>query len=177
MVVLSPADYHEARAMARALPHYPQPTYIRLTKGETPLLFTENMKFKIGPAKLMRTGFDGVILTTGAMLHEALAATRLLENELSIAVIHFPTIKPLDKAMVWEAAQKFKKVVTIEEHQLAGGFGASIAEVLSEHLPTPILRLGVDDQFGESGSREELLKKHGLDAQSIARAVKAFIES
>ncbi|MCL1929796.1 transketolase family protein [Candidatus Saccharibacteria bacterium] len=175
MSVFSPADWAEAKALARKLPGYKRPAYVRMQRGAFPVIFQETDKFAIGRAKQVRTGRDIAILTTGSMLHNVLkAAERLSAKGIEAEVLHFPTIKPLDKPAIWSAAHKFKKIVTVEEHQIDAGFGSSIAELLSEVLPTPVLRIGVKGEFGESGSYEELLKKHGLDSESIALSVKKF---
>jgi transketolase len=180
MVVLSPADYNEARTMATAVAKDPRPTYIRIERGAFPAIFPENIEFKIGPARILKTTDPRrksvVIFTTGSMAASCLdAAARLASKNIAAAVIHFPTIKPLDKATVWDAARKYGRVVTVENHQRAGGFGSAVAEVLSEYLPTPVLRLGAKDALGESGTYAELLRKHGLDVGGIVRSVEKFV--
>ena len=175
MSIFSPADWAEAKALARKLPDYNHPAYVRMQRGKFPVIFSEKTEFVIGQVKRLRKGKDAVIFTTGSMLHNVLTAAEILKIQgIEVEVLHFPTIKPLDKPTVWDAANKFKKVITVEEHQIDGGFGSSIAEVLSEVLPTPLMRIGVKSLFGESGTYEELLKKHGLDAESIAFTVKKF---
>ena len=175
MSVFSPADWAEAKALARALPSYEHPAYVRIQRGKFPAIFDEKDKFVIGQAKHLREGKDAAVLTTGSLLHYVLEAAKILQNQgIEVEVLHFPTIKPLDARAVLDVAEKFTKIVTIEEHQIDGGFGSSIAEFLSENLPITLLRLGVKGEFGESGSHEELLEKHDLNPESIALSVKKF---
>ena len=177
MVVLAPGDAHEAELMAAAMVADSWPNYVRLPRADMPL-FLNQATFEIGKSYTLRQGTDVALLGTGTMTYQLLLAAEILANQHSIQaeVIHFPTIKPLDEAAVLGAAQKCGRVVTVEEGQIAGGFGSSVAELLSEQLPVKVKRIGINDVFGESGSMAELWQKHGLDIDSIVRSVVNFLQ-
>ena len=177
MVVLAPGDAYEAKLMAAVMATDSRPNYVRLPRADMPL-FLNQATFEIGKSYTLRQGTDVALLGTGTMTYQLLLAAEMLANQHSIQaeVIHFPTIKPLDEIAVLSAAQKCGCVVTAEEGQIAGGFGSAVAEVLSERLPVPLLRLGVQDAFGESGTMQELWQKHGLDEQSLAAKITDFIQ-
>jgi len=177
MVVLAPGDAHESKLMAAAMVADSRPNYVRLPRADVPL-FLNQATFEIGKAYVLREGKDVALLGTGTMTCQLLLAAEILANQHSIQaeVVHFPTIKPLDEAAVLGAAQKCGRVVTAEEGQIAGGFGSSVAELLSEHLPVKVKRIGVDNVFGESGKTSELWQKHGLDIDSIVRSVVNFLQ-
>ncbi len=177
MVVLAPGDAHEAELMAAAMVADSWPNYVRLPRANTPL-FLNQATFEIGKSYTLRQGTDVALLGTGTMTYQLLLAAEILVNRHNIQaeVIHFPTIKPLDEAAVLGAAQKCGRVVTAEEGQIAGGFGSSVAELLSEQLPVKVKRIGINDVFGESGSMAELWQKHGLDIDSIVRSVVNFLQ-
>ena len=171
MVVLAPGDAHEAEMMAAVMVADPQPNYVRLPRTDVPLFLDGAVA--IGQASVLRQGTDVALLGTGVMTYQLLmAAEQLAYAGVQAEVVHFSTIKPLDEAAVVAAAQKCGRVVTAEEGQIAGGFGSAAAEVLSEKLPVKIKRIGVRDQFGESGSVAELWQKHGLDVEAVVRHVK-----
>lgn len=177
MVVLAPGDAHEAKLMAASMAGDKRPNYVRLPREKMPL-FLRRATFEIGKSYTLRQGTDVALLGTGTMTCQLLLAAKMLANQHSIQaeVVHFPTIKPLDEAAVLGAAQKCGRVVTAEEGQIAGGFGSSVAELLSEHLPVKVKRIGVDNVFGESGKTSELWQKHGLDIDSIVRSVVNFLQ-
>ena len=177
MVVLAPGDAHEAKLMAAAMVADSRPNYVRLPRADMPL-FLNQATFEIGKSYTLRQGTDVALLGTGTMTYQLLLAAEILANQHSIQaeVIHFPTIKPLDEAAVLSAAQKCGRVVTAEEGQIAGGFGSSVAELLSEQLPVKVKRIGVNDVFGESGSMVELWQKHGLDVNSVVSSVVDFLQ-
>ena len=177
MVVLAPGDANEAKLMAAAMAGDKRPNYVRLPREKTPL-FLNQSTFEIGKSYTLRRGKDVALFGTGVMTYQLLSAAEKLANEYDIQaeVIHFPTIKPLDEDAILNAAQKCQAVITAEEGQIAGGFGSAVAEVLSERLPVPLLRLGVQDAFGESGTMQELWQKHGLDDQSLAAKITDFIQ-
>ncbi len=177
MVVLAPGDAHEAELMAAAMVADSRPNYVRLPRADMPL-FLNQATFEIGKSYTLRQGTDVALLGTGTMTYQLLLVAEILANQHSIQaeVVHFPTIKPLDEAAVLGAAQKCGRVVTAEEGQIAGGFGSSVAELLSEQLPVKVKRIGVNDMFGESGSMVELWQKHGLDIDSIVRSVVNFFQ-
>ena len=177
MVVLAPGDAHEAELMAAAMVADLRPNYVRLPRADMPL-FLGYDNFEIGKSYTLRQGTDVALLGTGTMTYQLLLAAEILANQHSVQaeVIHFPTIKPLDEAAVLSAAQKCGCVVTAEEGQIAGGFGSSVAELLSEQLPVKVKRIGINDMFGESGSMVELWQKHGLDVGSVVSSVVDFLQ-
>jgi transketolase, central region len=177
MVVLAPGDAHEAELMAAAMVADLRPNYVRLPRADMPL-FLNQATFEIGKSYTLRQGTDVALLGTGTMTYQLLLVAEILANQHSIQaeVVHFPTIKPLDEAAVLSAAQKCGCVVTAEEGQVAGGFGSSVAELLSEQLPVKVKRIGVNDMFGESGSMAELWQKHGLDVGSVVSSVVDFLQ-
>lgn len=177
MVVLSPADYNEAKAMAHTLAKDKRPTYVRIMRGQFPLIFPEEIDFHIGPARQIRAGKDVAIFSTGSILSNVLDAAEMLADQgISATVYHFPTIKPLDTTTILFTAHKYNKIVTVEEHQIAAGFGSAVLEELAENSAVKLLRIGVKDSFGESGTYEELLQKHGLDTKSISKKIKKFLK-
>lgn len=164
--VYSPADYNEAFALAKYLATTKKPAYIRIMRGEFPKLFPDNYKF--APQKLVYLQKPigknrPLVLSTGAITHNVREA---LEG-LNATHIHIPTIKPLNAHDLYEYARDASMIITVEEHQIAGGFGSAIVETFAPHLQIPVHILGVKDQFGESGAYDELLKKHRLDAGSL----------
>jgi transketolase, central region len=177
MVVLAPGDANEAKLMAAAMAGDKRPNYVRLPREKTPL-FLNQTTFEIGKSYSLRQGKNVALLGTGVMTYQLLKAAEKLAKEYNIQaeVIHFPTVKPLDEEAVLDVAQKCQAVITAEEGQIAGGFGSSVAEVLSENLPVKMKRIGVNDMFGESGKMSELWQKHGLDVNSIVRSVVNFLQ-
>lgn len=177
MVVLAPGDANEAKLMAAAMAGDKRPNYVRLPREKTPL-FLNQMTFEIGKSYSLRQGKNVALLGTGVMTYQLLKAAEKLAKEYDIQaeVIHFPTVKPLDEEVVLDVAQKCQAVITAEEGQIAGGFGSSVTELLSEKLPVKMKRIGVDDVFGESGKMSELWQKHGLDVDSIVRSVVNFLQ-
>ena len=177
MVVLAPGDANEAKLMAAAMAGDKRPNYVRLPREKT-ALFLNQSTFEIGKSYTLRCGKDVALFGTGVMTYQLLLAAEKLANEYGIQaeVIHFPTIKPLNEDAILDAAQKCQAVITAEEGQIAGGFGSSVAEVLSENLPVKMKRIGVNDTFGESGKMSELWKKHGLDVDSITHGVVDFLQ-
>ena len=177
IVVLAPGDANEANLMAAAMAGDKRPNYVRLPREKT-ALFLNQSTFEIGKSYTLRRGKDVALFGTGVMTYQLLLAAEKLANEYDIQaeVIHFPTIKPLDEGAVLDAAQKCQAVITAEEGQIVGGFGSSVAEILSENLPVKMKRIGVNDTFGESGKMSELWKKHGLDVDSIVCSVVNFLQ-
>ena len=175
MVVMSPADDVEARAMVKAAYEYVGPVYIRFGRAAVPVVHEEGMKFEIGKGEVMRDGADVAIIANGLMVYEALvAAEELAQAGINAMVINMATIKPLDDELVLEAARKCGRVITCEEHSVIGGLGEAVCSLLSEKLPTPVRRIGVNDVFGESGPAAALLKKYGLSAENIVNVAKDF---
>jgi transketolase len=171
MVVLAPCDSIEAAKATLAMAADKRPNYIRLAREATPVLTTDETPFQIGRAYIFKEGKDVSLIATGTMTHQALvAAEALAKDDIAAEVVHVPTIKPLDYAVILDSAARTKHVVTIEEGQIFGGLGGAVAEVLGENLPTPMLRVGMNDRFGESGRPDELLKHFGLTSSHIAMA-------
>jgi len=173
MAVISPADDLETRQATFALADQPGPAYLRLGRLPVPRLLPDDYRFLVGRAVTLRSGGEVVLLATGHMVWKALEAAELLARDrVQAGVINVSTIKPLDEAAVKEAAAKAGLIVTVEEHSIIGGLGSAVAEVLAETRPAcPLLRLGVRDQFGESGLADELLEKHGLQPEGIRASV------
>ena len=168
MVVMCPADDVEARKMVEAAYEYVGPVYMRFGRSATPVFHDENYTFKIGKGELIQDGKDVAIIATGIMVPEAIeAGKKLAEEGISAMVINMATIKPIDEEMVLNAAKKCGKIVTVEEHSIIGGLGEAVCAVLSEKHPTPVKRIGVNDEFGHSGPAGELLKAFGLCADNI----------
>ncbi len=178
MTVLSPCDVEEARKATIAAAHTPGPVYIRLARANTPLMTTSETPYQLGRAELFFGGPIGsrrsevVVFATGPLLFHALTAARHVEQEVAVTVINVHTIKPLDRETVVAAAKEAGAVVTVEEHQIMGGMGSAIAELLSSECPVPIEFVGVRDLFGQSGEPGELLEHYGLAAPHIEKAIK-----
>lgn len=169
MKVVVPADYEQAKKATRAIALDASPTYLRLGRAGFPSFTLADTEFELGKANVYKEGTDVTIIACGIMVHEALLAAKMLElKEISAEVINVHTIKPLDTQTIIKSAQKTKKVITVEEHQISGGLGGAVSECLSEHYPVPIKRLGVADSFGESAEPQELLEKFGLTKENIA---------
>jgi transketolase len=170
MVVLAPGDYVEAKKATLLMVTDKRPNYMRVTREATPIITTDKTPFEIGKAYVFRAGSDITIFSTGTMTAQALEAADILaKQEINAEVVHVPTLKPLDGPTILASAKKTGLVITVEEGQINGGLGGAVAELLSEHQPTPVFRIGMQDHFGESGKPEELLKHFGLDAESIAK--------
>ena len=178
MVVLNPADDVEARAAIKAAYEHVGPVYIRLGRLAVPVLNDEeNYTFEIGKGVVLKEGTDVTIFATGLEVYESVLAAEMLEKDgISAEVVNIHTIKPIDKELVIASATKTGKVVTVEEHFTTGGLGSAVCEVLSENAPTKVLRIGINDVFGESGPALELIHKYELDAEGIYKKVKAFVK-
>lgn len=175
MVVVSPSDYEQAKLATRAIAHHYGPCYLRLSREPSPV-FTYNISnFELGKAQILKEGRDVTFLATGPITYNALKAAFMLEDQYSVEVINVHTIKPIDVETIVRSAQKTKRIVTIEEHQVIGGLGGAVSELLSEHYPTQVLRIGMDDKFGQSGKAQELLDFYGLSVEKIINKVKQFL--
>lgn len=169
MVVVAPADSIEAEKATAAIAGNGKPTYIRLAREKSPVFTTPETPFELGKAYVLKEGTNLAIMATGSSTYHALHAAYLLEKDgIHAEVVHVPTIKPLDAHTILASAHKCGRVLTVEEAQVAAGFGSAVAELLSEQLPMPVKRLGMQDRFGESGAPAELLKKFGLTGDAIA---------
>ena len=171
MIVVVPADSIEAKKATIAIAKNGKPSYLRLSRDKTPVITTENSPFEIGKAEVLNQGKDVTIIACGQMVYIALKVAKDLEDQIKVRVINCHTIKPLDTKTILNAAEETGAIVTVEEHQIAGGMGSAIAEVVSESFPVPIKRIGIEDSFGESGTPQELMKKFGLTEENIKKAV------
>ena len=171
MVVLSPADDVEARAAVIAAYNYQGPVYLRFSRLATPVFHDpETYEFQIGKGEKLTDGYDIAVISTGLMTNEALRAAVLAKRQgMNVRVINMPTIKPIDEEIILTAARECGRIITVEEHSIIGGLGEAVCAVLSEKLPTPVRRVGVQDKFGCSGPAWDLLKLYGLDAATICK--------
>ncbi len=176
LVVLAPCDSREADQATRAMAEYHGPVYMRLTREKTPV-FTSAAPFVIGKAHHVAAGHDVTLVAAGPVAYEALQAAALLKKQaITCDIILTPTIKPLDRATVLQSVERTHAVVTIEEHQISGGLGGAVAELLAEYCPVPLERVGMPDTFGESGAPLELWAKYGLDRHAIVAAVERIMK-
>jgi len=176
MVVINPCDYNQTKAATLAIAEYEGPVYLRFGRPTVPNFTPADKKFEIGKAILLNEGKDVSIFATGHLVWKAIeAGERLAELGIDAEVINITTIKPLDVEAVINSAKKTRCIVTAEEHQMNGGLGDSIAQLLSRELPTPLEMVAVNDSFGESGTPDQLMTKYGLDAVNIVDAVKRVI--
>lgn len=176
MVVINPSDDVEAKAAVKAAYEHQGPVYLRFGRLAVPVINdTEDYKFELGKGVVLREGKDVTIIASGLPVANCLeAAEQLAADGIDAKVINIHTIKPLDEELIVAAAKETGKVVTVEEHSVIGGLGSAVCDVLSEQAPTRVLKIGINDTFGESGPAVELVKKYGLDAESIYQKVKAF---
>ncbi|MCD4695528.1 MAG: transketolase family protein [Bacteroidales bacterium] len=177
MMVISPCDATQARiATIKAINETKGPVYIRFGREAVPNFTLADQDFEIGKGQLLKDGNDISIIATGHMVWEALQAAYQLEKEgINARVVNIHTIKPIDEKIIVKAARETKAIITVEEHQIMGGFGSAVAEVVVKHHPVPMDFVGMDDTFGESGKPEELMEKYGLTAGNIVTKVKNFI--
>ena len=176
MIVLQPCDAVEAEKMVFALADYNGPSYMRMHRNAVPVIHSQDYKFEIGKGEILKQGKDAVIFATGTLVHESLKAAEILEKEnINVYVVNIHTIKPLDVNLVIDLAKKTNCVITAEDHNVIGGLGGAVAEVLSENYPCIMKRIGLQDRYAESGKPDELYKKYGLDAGSIAEEVMKFV--
>ena len=178
MVVMTPADDVEARAMVKAAYEYVGPVYMRMGRAAVPVFHDpETYHFEIGKGETLRDGTDVAIIATGLMVQESLAAAETLAQEgISARVINLATIKPLDEELVLKAARECSAVVTCEEHSVIGGLGEAVCGLLAEQCPTRVIRVGVEDKFGCSGPAAEVLKLYGLSAENVAEKARKIVK-
>ena len=177
MTVINPCDYNQTKAATIAIAEHHGPVYLRFGRPTVPVFTDPNQKFEIGKAVIFNEGNDVSIFCTGHLVWKAIEAGELLAAAgINADIINIHTIKPLDAKAVLDSVRKTKCVVTAEEHQLNGGLGDSIAQLLAQQLPTPIEMVGVNDSFGESGTPDELMVKYGLDAKNIVAAVQKIMK-
>ncbi len=178
MIVMNPADAVSAKEAVLKASEYVGPVYIRLGRSKVPVIYDDkDYKFEIGKGHLLEDGDDATIVATGVMVKKALQASEKLKEEgINVRVIDIHTIKPIDKDIIVNAAKETGAIVTAEEHNIIGGLGSAVAEVISENHPVPMKRVGVNDCFGESGNGEELLQKYGLTVVNIVKFIKEVID-
>ena len=177
MVIINPADDVEAKAAVKAAVEHDGPVYLRFGRLGVPVIFDENYKFELGKGVMLNDGTDVTIIATGLMVEAAINAEKMLKAEgISARVVNIHTIKPIDRDIIIKAAKDTGAVVTCEEHNIIGGLGSAVAEVLSEECPVPMERIGVKDEFGKSGVPAQLLKEYGLTAEDIVAAAKRVIK-
>jgi transketolase len=177
MTVINPCDFNQTRAATIAIADYKGPVYLRFGRPVIPIFTPADQKFEVGKAWMVNEGKDVSIIATGHLVWEAILAGEMLEQEgIDAEIINIHTIKPLDREAILRSAAKTHCVVTAEEHQLNGGLGDAVSQLLSRNLPTPVEMIGVNDSFGESGMPAQLMKKYGLDAASIVQSVKKVMQ-
>ncbi len=173
MVIICPADGVEAAAAVKAAYEHKGPVYLRFGRLAVPVFHEEDFTFTIGKGEIIRDGTDVAIIANGLLVYEAVkAGEALAEAGIHAMIINMSTVKPLDEALTLEAARKCGKVITCEEHSVIGGLGEAVSSLLSEKLPTPVRRIGVEDCFGESGPANDLLKAYGLTSEHIVEVAK-----
>ncbi|MBO5106366.1 MAG: transketolase family protein, partial [Clostridia bacterium] len=172
MTVLNPADDTEAKLAVKAAYEHDGPVYIRFGRLAVPVIFDEDYKFEIGKGVTLKDGNDITVIATGLMVGEALEAYEILkEKGVNARIINMPTIKPIDRDIIVKAAKETGKIVTVEEHSVIGGLGSAVCDVVCEECPVPVIKIGVNDEFGCSGPALELLKKFGLSSENIVNTV------
>lgn len=179
MIVVSPCDSVEANKAIQALLKIGKPAYIRLAREKTPVMTTLDTPFELGKSQTLWRGENPevAIIATGALVHKALVSAKKLEEMgISVSVTNLATIKPLDEESIITLAKESGAIVTVEEHQIAGGMGSAVAECLAQYVPVPVEFVGVRDQFGQSGTPDELIEHYGMGISHIMSAVKTVIE-
>lgn len=172
MTVMATSDDVQTKWAVKEIAKYQGPVYLRLARVATPVIYDENQKFEIGKMVQIGEGTDATVFATGVMVSEALKAREMLKQQgIDIRVVDVHTIKPIDKEMIVKCAKETKKLISIEDHNIIGGLGSAISEVLIEESPTKLIRMGIKDCFGRSGKAEDLLKYYKIDAQAICEIV------
>jgi transketolase len=180
MVVISPCDAIEAKKATVAISKTKEPTYLRCTRNDTPLITTKDTPFDIGKAHILFKPENGLaqvgIIATGPVLYDALmAAKKMSDDGIKVKVMNLSTIKPLDKESIVELAKETRNIITIEDHQISGGMGSAVAECLAEFYPTKIKFMGINDSFGQSGESSELARYYKIDIESIIETIKKLV--
>lgn len=172
MTVIVPADCKECEEVIKYAAIHKGPMYIRIARTNVPDIFDEDYKFDLNKARILRDGKDVTIVTNGETLAEVIECAQILEKSgIDAQIIHMPVVKPLDNGTMLEAAKKTNFVVTVENHSIIGGLGSAVCEVLSENLPTPVYRIGVNDEFGQSGEQRLLMDFYGLTSEKLAAKI------
>ena len=178
ITVIAPADATEVREVITWAAEYKGPVYVRVSRANLPVIFKQGeYKFNPNKAVVMREGKDVTVVTNGETTCEVLGAAEILAKEgISLEVVHAPVVKPLDTTTIVESAKKTGRVVTVENHSVIGGLGGAVCEALSENHPTKVLRIGTYDQFGQSGTADELMDYYGFTAEKLATKIKGFVK-
>ena len=172
MKVLCPSDDVQTKWMIREISKIEGPIYVRLCRLATEQIYNEGEQFEFGKAKQIGNGTDAAIIATGVTVAEAIKAKKELENQgINVRVIDMHTIKPIDREIIVKSAKETKKIITIEDHNIIGGLGSSVCEVLSEEYPCKVIRLGIKDTFGRSGKAEELMGYYGITSKDIIEKI------
>lgn len=176
MTVIMPADYESCKALIREAIKMDGPVYMRFTRDAMPFYYSSQEQFEIGKGKVLKEGTDLSIIANGDMVHEALKAVEILENEgISVELIDMHTIKPLDRDLIIKTLSKTKKIITVEDHNVINGLGSAVADIVSEQSEGIMRKVGLNDRFGESGPYHDLLKKFGMDYSSIVKVAKELV--
>lgn len=177
MKVIVPCDGVETEKAVMAAAKIKGPVYIRLGRAKVPVILAENYQFELGKAKIIQDGKDICLIACGIMVEEAIKAAEMLkEKNISARVINLSTIKPIDQEIIMQAAQETGAIVTAEEHQVMGGMGSAVAEVVVKNCPVPMRMVGMRDKFGQSGTPEELMQEYGLTAENIVKKAKELVK-
>ena len=171
LMVVVPADYEQTKKATLAMASHVGPVYLRLTRPKTACFTSAATPFELGKAQVMRSGSEVSVFVCGPLVYEALLAAEELKNQIDVEVVNVHTIKPLDAEAIVRSAKKTGRVITLEEHQISGGLGGAVAEVLGEKWPTEMTRMGMKDSFGESGEPFELLAKYGMDKNALIKEI------
>ena len=177
IIIIAPIDYEETKKATKAITKINKPVYLRLTRQNSPLITTNKTPFQIGKANILQNGKDITLIGCGPILYEALiAAKKLKKQNISVEIINLHTIKPLDIATIIRSVKKTKKLITLEEHQVAGGLGSAVVEMLAQKYPVPTKMIGVQDAFGESGQADKLWKKYKLNHENIEQTILTMLK-
>ncbi len=178
MTVVAPADEQEARQAVRAVAKAPGPAYLQITREPSSIIFGDDYEFILGRAVVIREGSEATLVSSGVETTRVCEAAEILEQRgLSVGVLHVPTIKPIDEVAIVEAAKASGLMICVEEQSVLGGLGGAVAEVLGEHFPVSVKRLGILDRYGESGPNEQLLDKYRLSAPRVAEDVEELVRA
>ena len=173
MTVICPSDDVQTKWIIKEIANINGPVYVRMSRLATPVIYNNEEKFEIGKGVQIGDGCDASIIATGDVVCEALKAKEMLKAEgINVRVIDMHTIKPIDKELIIKCAKETKKIITVEDHNIIGGLGSSVCEVLSEEMPTKVIRMGIKDKFGKSGKAEELIKYFGISSEDVVKEVK-----
>ncbi len=176
MVVIQPGDDIEARQALEYSVHHSGPMFFRLTRQKLEAIHSDNYRFEFGKGDIIKDGSDATIFCTGGVVYNSLHAAYSLEKDYNIRVVNIHTVKPIDEDLIIRCAKETKRIITVEDHNITGGLGSAVSEVLTNHCPVLLNRIGISDCFGESGSPKELYSKHGLDIKGIKDNINRFLE-